>query len=229
MVPIFRNVATSHMLASPMITWSRRYFSGSACGSSRVLMIGRLSVVSRPTSVSKKSARCVSWYVVGPGSSQCLDADLAGAAEHLAAHEERRQVTDDVAERRRAIDQVVLVGPVGVALAVAVVLVDRQPWSGRKLARDLRERSLQDPLARLVVHHQVAGRDALGRGVLGMGVVHVVAGAVRQDDVRETQILVAALARRHRLEPAGVAERRLLLVVPADAAERAGVRRDQDR
>ena len=31
-----------------MITCSRRYFSGSACGSSRVLMIGRLSVVSRP-------------------------------------------------------------------------------------------------------------------------------------------------------------------------------------
>ncbi len=68
-VPIFRNVATSHMLASPMITWSRRYFSGSAWGSSRVLMIGRLSVVSRPTSVSKKSARCVSWYAVWPGSS----------------------------------------------------------------------------------------------------------------------------------------------------------------
>ena len=60
-VPIFRNVATSHMFASPMITCRRRYFSGSACGSSRVLMIGRFSVVSRPTSVSKKSARCVSW------------------------------------------------------------------------------------------------------------------------------------------------------------------------
>ena len=44
-----------------MITCSRRYFSASACGSSRVLMIGRLSVVSRPTSTSKKSARCDSW------------------------------------------------------------------------------------------------------------------------------------------------------------------------
>ena len=60
-VPTFRKVATSHMFASPMITWSRRYFSGSACGSSRVLMIGRFSVVSSPTSASKKSARCVSW------------------------------------------------------------------------------------------------------------------------------------------------------------------------
>ena len=47
--------------ASPMMTCSRRYFSGSACGSSRVLMMGRLSVVSRPTSTSKKSARWLIW------------------------------------------------------------------------------------------------------------------------------------------------------------------------
>jgi len=60
-VPTFRNVATSDMLASPVITWRRRYFLGSAWGSSRVLTIGRLSVVSRPTSSSKKSARWVSW------------------------------------------------------------------------------------------------------------------------------------------------------------------------
>ena len=60
-VPTLRKVATSDMLASPQMTWSRRYFSGSACGSSRVLMIGRFRVVSRPTSTSKKSARCESW------------------------------------------------------------------------------------------------------------------------------------------------------------------------
>jgi len=35
--------------------------SASEWGSSRVLMIGRLSVVSRPTSTSKKSARCEIW------------------------------------------------------------------------------------------------------------------------------------------------------------------------
>src|SRR5579871_3406379 len=34
------------MLASPMMTCSLRYFSGSACGSSLVLMIGRLSELS---------------------------------------------------------------------------------------------------------------------------------------------------------------------------------------
>ena len=56
-VPTFRNVATSQRFASPTITCRRRYFCGSACGSSRVLTIGRLSVVSSPTSSSKKSAR----------------------------------------------------------------------------------------------------------------------------------------------------------------------------
>ena len=60
-VPTLRYVETSARLASPMMTWSRRYFSGSACGSSRVLMIGRLSVVSSPTSTSKKSARWLIW------------------------------------------------------------------------------------------------------------------------------------------------------------------------
>ena len=52
-VPTLRYVDISARFASPMITWSRRYFSGSACGSSRVLMIGRFRVVSSPTSTSK--------------------------------------------------------------------------------------------------------------------------------------------------------------------------------
>ena len=48
-------------MASPTITCRRRYLSASACGSSHVMMIGRFSVVSRPTSTSKKSARWDSW------------------------------------------------------------------------------------------------------------------------------------------------------------------------
>ena len=60
-VPTFRKVATSHRLASPAITCRRRYCCGSACGSSRVLTIGRFSVVSSPTSSSKKSARWLIW------------------------------------------------------------------------------------------------------------------------------------------------------------------------
>ncbi len=47
-----------------MITCSRRYRSASACGSSRVFTIGRFSVVSSPTSTSKKSARWLSWKPV---------------------------------------------------------------------------------------------------------------------------------------------------------------------
>ena len=86
------------MLASPMMTCSRRYFSGSACGSSRVLMIGRLSVVSRPTSTSKKSAR---WLIWNPSLAPVLaDADPPRAADDLPGDEERGQMADDVGERR---------------------------------------------------------------------------------------------------------------------------------
>jgi hypothetical protein len=44
-VPTLRYVATSDMFESPTMTWRRRYFSASACGSSRVLMIERDEVV----------------------------------------------------------------------------------------------------------------------------------------------------------------------------------------
>ena len=60
-VPTFRKVEISDRLASPTMTCSRRYLVASQWGSSRVLTIGRLSVVSSPTSSSKKSARWVSW------------------------------------------------------------------------------------------------------------------------------------------------------------------------
>ena len=59
--PTFRYVEISDRLASPMMTCNRRYLSASECGSSRVLMMGRFSVVSSPTSTSKKSARCETW------------------------------------------------------------------------------------------------------------------------------------------------------------------------
>ena len=61
-VPTFKNVAMSERLASPTMTCRRRNRLGSACGSSRVLTIGRFSVVSRPTISSKNSARCEIWY-----------------------------------------------------------------------------------------------------------------------------------------------------------------------
>ena len=48
-VPTLRNVAYSDMFESPTITCSRRKRSASACGSSRVLMMGRLRVVAEET------------------------------------------------------------------------------------------------------------------------------------------------------------------------------------
>ena len=56
-VPIFRKVAYSLMLESPTITWRRRNRSASACGSSLVLMMGRLRVVAEETPSQMCSAR----------------------------------------------------------------------------------------------------------------------------------------------------------------------------
>ncbi len=62
-VPTFKNVAYSLMFESPTITWSRRKRSASACGSSRVLMIGRLRVVALETPSQMCSARWLTQYI----------------------------------------------------------------------------------------------------------------------------------------------------------------------
>ena len=62
-VPTLRNVVYSLMFESPTITWSRRYRSASACGSSRVLMIGRDRVVAEETPSQMCSARCAMQYI----------------------------------------------------------------------------------------------------------------------------------------------------------------------
>ena len=55
-----------------------------------------------------------------------LEPELSGTGEDLSADEEGREIADDVTERGGPIHQVVLVGAVGVALPVGIVLVDRQ-------------------------------------------------------------------------------------------------------
>jgi len=65
MVPSFSSVDAGAQLASPQMTWRRLQRVESACGSSRVLTIGRFRVVWMPSRVSMKSARWESWY---PGS-----------------------------------------------------------------------------------------------------------------------------------------------------------------
>ena len=57
-IPIFRNAVNSLMFESPTITCRRRNRSASACGSSRVLMIGRDRVVAEETPSQMCSARC---------------------------------------------------------------------------------------------------------------------------------------------------------------------------
>src|SRR5215211_3994630 len=87
----------------------------------------------------------------------------ARAGEHLAADQERGQVADDPGERGRPVDQEVLVGAVGGALAVGVVLVDLDAAAaGGQLGRPA-GRLGQDPLPRLVVGDQGARVQALGR------------------------------------------------------------------
>ena len=55
--PTLSSVVVSDMLESPTMTCSRRNRSASACGSSRVLMIGRLRVVADDTPSQMWSAR----------------------------------------------------------------------------------------------------------------------------------------------------------------------------
>ena len=203
-----------------MMTCSRRYFSGSACGSSRVLMIGRFSVVSRPDLDLEEVGALADLEAVL--AAVLADADPAGAGDDLAGDEERREVPDDVAERGRARHQVVLVRAVRGALVVGVVLVEvdeRAGRAGRRVGRAAGGLE-HDPLPRLVPEHGVARVGALGRGVLRVGVVDVEPGAVGQDDVGQPEVVVARgrSASRGSSKPARVAQRVLLLEVPPGPA-----------
>ncbi len=177
--------------------------------------MGRFRVVSRPTCSSKNSARWDSWKsTAGPVVGGGLGADLAGPGEDLAGHEVGGDAGHDPVERGGPVHQVVLVGAVGVALAVRVVLVDDQPGPvvGGEVGR--LHRPDEDLLAGPVVAEALEGVAALGGGELGVGVVHVVAGAVGEHRVDQ----VGLHLRRHGALPGespGVVARRLVLEVPA--------------
>src|SRR3546814_6208771 len=119
--PTLRKVVYSLMFESPTRTWRRRYFSASAWGSSRVLMIGRLRVVAELTPSQMCSARWAMQYIA-PRRLQ----HLAGAGVDLAGHEERDQDLGVVAEVVPPRGEVVLVAAVGVARRGGVVIVDRE-------------------------------------------------------------------------------------------------------
>ena len=67
-VPSFRAVVVSDMFESPTMTCRRRKRVESACGSSRVLMIGRDRVVALDTPSHTWSARCEKQYCSGSSS-----------------------------------------------------------------------------------------------------------------------------------------------------------------
>ncbi len=131
--PTFTNVVYSLMFESPTITCSRRYFSASACGSSRVLMIGRLRVVADDTPSQMCSARCA---MRERGATRRLE-HLAGAGVDLPADEERDEHLGVVAEVVVATGQVVLVAAVGVAGRVGVVLEQVDGAADRLLGEPL--------------------------------------------------------------------------------------------
>jgi hypothetical protein len=146
-----------------------------------------------------------------------LAAHLARPAVQLAGDEVGHDVLHDPAERRLAVHQVVLVRPVGVALAVGVVLVDGDRLAGRQEAGGRVHRPDQDPLPRLVVADRLQGGGALGRRELGVGMVDVVPGAVGEDGVDQVRLHLGG-GRAVTGEAAGVVSGRLVLEVPPDLA-----------
>ena len=181
--PTFRNVAYSLMFESPTMTCRRRKRSASACGSSRVLMIGRDRVVARRHAFPD---------VLGPlgdavHRAACGLQHLARARVDLAGHEERDQHVGELREVAFALDEIVLVAAVRVAGAVGVVLEEEHLAADAFFAEALLgalHEAFEDALPRLVVHDEVVDRVALGRRVLGVAAdVEVEPGAVLEEDV----------------------------------------------
>ena len=118
-----------------------------------------------------------------PGSLQ----HLACPADNLPGDQERDQDVGQPAELAVPADQVVLVAPVGVAGRVGVVL-EQVDVPGDALFPEppvrVHQQAFQDPLAGLVVDHQVQDVVALGGGVLGVAAhIEVEPGAVAQEHV----------------------------------------------
>ena len=182
-MPSLRNVVYSDMFESPTMTWSRRKRSASACGSSRVLMIGR-----EPRGRTRDSLP----DVLGPlrdavHRAACRLQHLARSGVDLPGDEERDEDVGELGEVAVTLDEVVLVTAVGVARGVGVVLEEEDLAADAFLAQALLGASnepLEDALPRLVVHDQVRDRVALGSGVLGVAAdVEVQPGAVLEEHV----------------------------------------------
>jgi hypothetical protein len=143
--PTFSRVVVSDMFESPTMTCRRRYFSASACGSSRVLMIGRERVVALETP-SQMWIGALGEAEHGPARGL---KHLAGTDDELAGDEERDQHLGQPVELPVSADQVVLVAAVGVARRVGVVLEQEDLPRDALLVEaplGVDEQALEDPL-----------------------------------------------------------------------------------
>ena len=117
-----------------------------------------------------------------------LRTHLASPAEDLSGDEVRCEVADDLAERHRSVDEVVLVAAVGIPLAIGVVLVDDEFLARRQVPVSGHHGSLKDRFGGSIEQDDVARVGALGGREFGMGVVDVVPRAVREDGVGELRL-----------------------------------------
>ena len=183
--PTLSSVVVSLMFESPTMTCSRRNRSASACGSSRVLMIGRDRVVADGDALPD---------VLGPLGHAVDRAarglqHLAGAADDLPGHQERDQHVGQPAELAVPGRRVVLVAAVGVAGRVGVVLEQVDVAGDAFLVQPplgVDQQALEDPLPGLVVRDEVHEVVALGRRVLRVGAdVEVEPRAVAEEHVAD--------------------------------------------
>ena len=161
------------------MTCRRRYFSASACGSSRVLMIGRDRGRRR-----RHALPDVLGALATGRTSRAFGRlqHLARAADQLAGDQERQQHVGDPGELAGPHDQVVLVAAVRVARRVGVVLEQIDVAADALVGQPLLgvdQQVLEHPLAGAVVGDQLREVVALGGGVLGVA-AHVEIVAARR-------------------------------------------------
>ena len=96
---------------------------------------------------------------------------LPRAREHLPRHEKWDQLLRHLPKIHIPAHQIIFMAAVGIAQRIRIVLeninLSRKPFLTQPLLRR-RQAGLQQPLARLVVDHEVRNVVALGRGVFGM-------------------------------------------------------------
>ena len=163
------------------MTWKRRKRLGLACGSSRVLTMGRRCIVSTLCNSLKKSLRCEIWKSGRDKLVLLFDGEFARAGNDLARDQEGLDAAGQFFPRQRARQQVILMAAVAVPAEIGVVLVKADGRTA--LLGKLSRAAHQDAFAGAVLGDQFLHRAAFRRAIFRMGVIVVIAGAVAQHQV----------------------------------------------